>query len=232
MTAAIYHIATWSRGQLACFISTRSQVRILPPLQYKKRFKLLIMNNMQTMEQQTAQAILEQPVLIVAGGQSFEVSPPTLKTLILASEAISTFPNMAIDKDNVVESALHVAKDSGVIGTVLAILILGSKHLVEQRTITEEVEKEVEQVEYNRYLWGLIERPVIVKRTVKEQVERVIEVDRKKEVADFLLENCGNTELHALFARLITGFQLADFFGLTTFLTEINMLRPTKVVEN
>lgn len=37
------------------------------------------------------------------------------------------------------------------------------------------------------------------------------------------------SQLHELIAQLVAQMQLTDFFALTTFLTEVNLLRPTKV---
>jgi len=53
---------------------------------------------------------------------------------------------------------------------------------------------------------------------------------RKKRLARTLLEDMTPSELHLLLARLLQRLQIGDFFGLTTFLTEINLIRPTKVV--
>lgn len=55
-------------------------------------------------------------------------------------------------------------------------------------------------------------------------------VDRKAELAKTLLEELTPRDLHNLTAQLLQRMQLADFFGLTTFLIEINLTRPTREV--
>ena len=51
---------------------------------------------------------------------------------------------------------------------------------------------------------------------------------RKK--ALFILENLSNSELSELVTRLFTMQEVTHFFGLTTFLIGINMLKPTREV--
>ena len=53
---------------------------------------------------------------------------------------------------------------------------------------------------------------------------------RIKRLSRKILEEMTPSELHLLLARLLKRLQIGDFFGLTTFLLEINLIRPTKVV--
>lgn len=52
---------------------------------------------------------------------------------------------------------------------------------------------------------------------------------KRQRLARRVLEQYSPKELHALLARLLQGLDVADFFALTTFLLEINLLSPTKV---
>ena len=61
-------------------------------------------------------------------------------------------------------------------------------------------------------------------RRVKETI------DRKAELSKFLLEELDTTQMNRLIFELLKDFNLGDFFGTTTFLIDINLLRPTKVV--
>lgn len=94
-------------------------------------------------------------------------------------------------------------------------MILGAKGLTETHKAVKTVEK--------RRFWGF------VKETEQVEVEETI--DHKAELAKSLLEDITPRELHNLAARLLQRSQVADFFGLTTFLTEINLLRQTREVE-
>lgn len=171
---------------------------------------------MKTIEQlgkEVSETILQQTVEISVGGKKYVQAPPSAATLILASEAISRLPQVVLDPNRVVEECLSIAKDCRSLGEIAAILILGAKHLTETMKVPQTQEK--------RYLCGLIRRKKVI------EVEKVI--DRKAELAKELLENIAPRKLNELVASLLRKMDLGDFFGLTTFLVEINLLRPTKV---
>lgn len=170
-----------------------------------------IMNK--TIEQTVAETILEQPFEIKVGKKSYQVASASTATLILVSEAISQLPHIALDTEKVVEETLSVAKDCRVLGDIAAILILGSKNITEK--------KKVPQIKEKRYLCGLIRRPYTV------EIETT--VDKKAELARELLEEVSPRELNLIVSQILSRMQIADFFGLTTFLTELNLLHPRKV---
>lgn len=166
-----------------------------------------------TIEQQAGSTVLQTPKKVKVGNKEYTVSPPSTATLILASEAISLLPNMENDKDHITEQVYRHARHCRPLGDVVAILILGARGLTEERKVTREYTR--------KYLFGLIR--------IKRQREEIIEVDRKAELSQELLETLTPSELNSLFASLSQSMQLGSFFGLTTFLTEINLLSPTKV---
>lgn len=167
-----------------------------------------------TIEQKVAREVLQQPEDIKVGDKTYKFYPPSTATLMLASEAISQLPQVKLNEEHLVEEALYAAKDCRKLGEIVAILILGAKHLTE--TVKAPQAKEY------RLLWGLIR----FKRT--RVVERVI--DRKAELAKALLEELTPRELHNLTSQMLLRMQVADFFGLTTFLIEINLMRQTREV--
>lgn len=164
-------------------------------------------------ENKTAETILQQPVEIKIGDKTYNAAPPSVATLILVSEAVSRMPHIKLHEEMVIEESLSIAKDCSAIGEIIAILVLGAKG----------IRKPVERTEirYKRYFFGLIKKRTNVK--VSE------EVDVKLLLAKELLENVTPTELFIQCANLLRTMQIQDFFGLTTFLTEINLLRQTKV---
>ena len=162
------------------------------------------MNENKTIEQKTAAAILEKPVEIVIGGKTYQAAPPSTATLILVSEAVSQLPKIALDAEKIVEETLSVAKDCRILGEIVAILILGAKNITET--------KKTPQIKEKRYLWGLI---------------RVI--NRKEALAREVLEELSPRELNNTVTSLLSSMNIADFFGLTTFLTEVNLLHQRKV---
>lgn len=170
----------------------------------------------ENIETKVAKTILQQPEEITVGGTVYKVAPPSTATLILVSEAAARMPQIKLDSERIVDEVISVAKDCRPIGDFVAIMILGAKNLVETK-------KETLTLKKKRY-FGLF--------TTKQEVETEVVIDRKTELSKKLLEDLEPRELHNLAAMLLQKMQVADFFGLTTFLTEINLLRQTRKVEN
>ena len=164
-----------------------------------------------TIEEKVAQTILQQPEGMTIGGKTYTIAPPSVATLILVSGGVSRLPHLHLDEDKVIEETLSVAKDCQELGDIAATLILGAKH------INDIVESR--HTEKKRHLWGLFstEHTVVKYETKKERLSRE------------LLEDTTPRDLHNIIAQTLLKMQVGDFFGLTTFLTEINLMRPTKV---
>lgn len=173
------------------------------------------MKKQETVETKVAEAVLQLPMEVSVGKSKYLVAPPSVATLILASEAVSRLPKGAMDEQRVLEETLAKAEYCRPLGEVAAILILGAKGLTETCKVREKRRRS--------YLLGLFHRTVTV------EVERTF--NRKDELADELLANLTPQELNLLISRILRRMQIADFFGLTTFLTGANLLRPTKVEE-
>ena len=54
--------------------------------------------------------ILQKPYSIQIGQETYEVAPPSIATLILASELISQLPKVELDKSLVTFESLRIAK--------------------------------------------------------------------------------------------------------------------------
>jgi hypothetical protein len=110
--------------------------------------------------QLTADTILQNPARVTVCGREYHVAPPSTATLIEASKYIAGIPQVAgVDESgNVLSEVLAVAADCSYIGDIVAILMLGKKHLVSER----------------RYLFGLVRRKVDnVRRLSKELLENL-----------------------------------------------------------
>ena len=171
------------------------------------------MSNNKTIEQKVAETVLEKPFEVKVGAKTYQVAPASTATLILVSEVISQLPKVTLDTERVIEETLSNAKDCRVLGDIAAILILGAKNITEKRTAP--------QIREKRYLWGLIRRPYM------DEIEVII--DKKAELARELLEEVTPRQLNMIVSDILAKMQIADFFGLTTFLTELNLLHPRKV---
>lgn len=163
-------------------------------------------------EQRVADTILQEPTIIKVGEKEYAVAPPSTATLILVSAAVSRLPRIQLDENRLVQDVLGAAKDCAAIGDIVAVMILGAKHVkdeavrIEERTVTS--------------CFGLFKRKmrVEVRESKREQLSRE------------LLENLSPRELQSVLAQILGTLEVGDFFGLTTFLLEVNTTRPTKVV--
>lgn len=168
-----------------------------------------------TIENKVAAAILEKDIAeMEIEGKTYKIAPPSIATLILVSEIISHFPIVEdkVPKEKVLYYVLHYAKHFNALGEMVAVLILGAKGLTDERI--ETVEK--------RYLFGLIRR----------KQERKIVIDKKTELAKLILENVRPSVLFNVVVKRLNQLEITSFFGITTSLSEANILKPTKEVEH
>lgn len=164
-----------------------------------------------TIEEKVAQTILQEPIKIKVGDKEYSVAPPSTATLIMASAAISRLPRIILDEQRLVQDVLCAAKDCEAIGDVMAVFILGAKQ-------ANEVAVRVEEKVVTR-CFGLFKRKmrVEVRESKREQLSRE------------LLINLSPRELQTALAQILGTLEVGDFFGLSTFLLEVNTTRPTKV---
>lgn len=148
-----------------------------------------------TIESKTASTILQKKRELIIGQRTYQVAPPTVRTLIDASALIAQLPQTSMDPDNAMVDSLNIAKDCAVLGDILAILILGSRK---------------EQFFIDR-----------VFNTAKRTSDRL---------ARKLLDSLSPAELNNAIAEVLEGMEIADFFALTTFLIDINLLKATREV--
>ena len=165
-----------------------------------------------TIEQMVASAILQKATdKIELGGVVYPIADPSIATLILVSEIISTLP--VVDKETPKElrvySALHYAKEYSAIGDICAILILGAKNLREEKEIIEE-----------KRIFGLFPR----KKKVK------VIVDKQAELSRLILDNIKPSTIFDLIIKRLQDMEIGHFFSITTSLSEANILKPTKEV--
>lgn len=162
-------------------------------------------SNMQTVERQTADAVFERVKAITIGGVEYVVAPPTLATLILVSEEVSYLPHIDFNGQNTISDALRDARHFEGLADIAATLILGAQRI------------EVEE-EHTYKMFGIIPR------------KRKVKVDMKARLADKLL-NVPISDLSTAVATLLSMMQVEHFFALATFLTNINLTKPTKVAK-
>ena len=158
---------------------------------------------MNTIESKAADTFLQRNRLEVIDGKEYQVAQSSIETLILTSEAISQLPEINMD-NTILNESLRIAKDCRILGEIAAILILGADGLEEKKVITK------------KRFFGLI----------KDEYEIIL--DRKSELAKVILK-MRPSEVNLLMGKLLKRQEISDFFGFTTSLYEINLLRPTKI---
>lgn len=167
------------------------------------------MDNQQTIESRVAAAILERPTgEIEIDGSKYIIAPPTLATLILVSELVSTLPIVEKTEDNEQKtySVLHHAKNYKALGDIAAVLILGAKAIKEDE---QRIEKPCR--------WYSLRR-------------RKKRISRRKELAEKILDNVRPSVLFDCIIRRLKDNEVGIFFLITTSLSEANLLTPTKEV--
>ena len=161
-----------------------------------------------TLEEKAADTILQRAAIVKIGGKEYEAAPPSIATLILVSEAVSRLPQRKLDDKSIVSECLAVAKDCRPLGDIAAIMILGARHINDKTN-----DPHTEQKGWFRRLFS----------------RRSNTVTKKEALAQEIIDTYTPSELHGLITMLLQRMDLADFFALTTFLTEVNLLRQTKV---
>lgn len=163
-----------------------------------------------TLEQKAADTILQKAAKVNIGGKEYEAAPPSIATLILVSEAVSRLPHRRLDANNLVTECLGVAKHCRVLGDIAAVLIFGARHFNDRVNDPQRVRK------------GWLRRLFSKHRSQTDKTQGEM-------LSQEIIETYSPHELHDLIAMLLGRMDLADFFALTTFLTEVNLLRQTKV---
>lgn len=163
-----------------------------------------IMIEAKTIEEQIAAAILEKDVAeLIINGKVYRVAPPTIATLILVSEIISRLPVVEkVANEKIVASALHHAKDFRALGDIAAVLILGAKDCDKK----------------NGFIWRVL-HPF-----KRNESKRAI-------LADTILNNVRPTVLFNVIVQRFQDMEISSFFGITISLSEANILKPTKEMD-
>lgn len=162
----------------------------------------------QTIESRVAATVLERPTgMFEINGHKYQLAPPTIATLILVSEIVSTLPivEKTEDPEARIYSALHHAKNYKALGDLAAVLILGAKAINEQERQASKPKRW-----YSRFL-----------------PKRRKESDRQA-LARSILENTSPSDLFDIIIKRLKENEVGFFFLITTSLSEANLLKPTK----
>lgn len=158
-------------------------------------------------EKKIADTILQEPQAVDVGGIKYTVAPPSTATLIRVSELVAQMPHVKLASKNILYEVLSVAKDCRVMGDIIAVLILGEKNRTEKKMIAK----------YNFFGMSFCKQEVTI--------------NKQAELAKELLNNMSPKQLNTLAVQLLMSMEISDFFGLSTSLIEVNLIKPTRGVE-
>ena len=173
------------------------------------------MKERKTTEQQVADTILEKRKKITIGGETYEIAPPTLATVILVSELVSTLPPAPDTKNkklDILQEVLQNARNSKVLGKIIAVLVLGAKRAEENHKVPVRINSTKPRRFWRR----------------KRTKQYISEVDY---LADLILNELSPAQANDVVASALMQLQIPDFFALTTSLTTANQIKPTREVE-
>ena len=160
----------------------------------------------ETIESKTAKTVLERKQILTIGGIEYEVSQPSTATLIEVSEIVSQLPTIELNPDKVLIETLMIAKECRLLGKIAATLILGAVRLT------------------NSQPSNLSRLKSLIQRQPKSHDVQC------EELGAIILSTTDPKELNTKIIQLLSSMGISDFFGLTTSLLEVNLLRRTRAV--
>lgn len=160
------------------------------------------MNN--TIEQKTADAVLQRQKKITIGDSEYTIGKPSVATVIMLSELVSQLPPMTTDNGTtVLKEVLRTAKDTRLFGRIVAVLILGAKQVIAEEQKTSQKSKK----------W------LFWRNKHKNLVE---------EITEKAILNLSPSEMSEIITDCLNNLEIGAFFVLTTSLRANNILKPTK----
>lgn len=172
------------------------------------------MRGKRSIERKASDTLLEKRMEVMVGGHRYSVAPPSLATLMEVSGLIGgakDWDNVE-DEDTVAGVALMRAKDAPMICEVVSTLILGANRAVGETSWLEGMWLKIKSLKRN-----------------SEKIGASYEAD-KKLLVERLMHEVTPNELLGLMTTLLEGMELGAFFGITTFLRELNVAKPTREV--
>lgn len=175
--------------------------------------------NQPPFEQRVAEAILQGSLKgkdFEVGDEKYTVTEPTPATLMMVSAEVAKMPQVNANTDNVLHEILRKAKDTEVLGRIAAILIIGAKRIKEHR------QKPICLTPERLNFFKRITTPFRGEGRTVEEIDWL---------SEYLLENVTIKTLAELISVRLAEMQIGDFFGLTTSLSAVNIIKATKEVE-
>lgn len=124
-----------------------------------------------SIEQKTADALLQSEMTVTINNKQYNVAPPSIATLVMASSKIAELPSVELNKDNILMETIAIAPECAIVSDIIAILILGAKKIKREgkcwwnpfkksefEALKNEIEESVTPRELQELLAGLLMR--------------------------------------------------------------------------
>lgn len=156
-------------------------------------------------EGKVAETILQDSEKIKIGKKIYEVRPASVATLIQVSKLIAKLPDVKLDIENnadILVGSLMIANKCEILGEIAATLVLGAR------------------------------KPSHTPQWVKNllQLLKIGFKSKHEKLGEKILFELGSKDLNSMVVRQLSKLEIGDFFGLTTSLLDVNILRRTKGV--
>lgn len=161
------------------------------------------------MEEKVAETLLEVKKTITIGGECYQVAPPSIATLVLASKYISKIPSKEIDTESIFGSIMEYADNYQNVAKAIAVIILGYSNF----------DKKVIQEQKKRW-WEFI-----------FSLEKEIPAETQGEILTNKLLNANIEEIAKEFLKIISVLDVKSFFVISTSLKGMNLTKETKTEE-
>lgn len=158
-----------------------------------------------TTEQKAANAITQTPKEVTICGTAYQVKPATFATLIEVGAIASTLPKTLQGSDGTaIAFMLHSAKEVSKVAGIIATLVVGVEPQKAKRTLI----------------------PKWVQNRLQTKNRRRIE-----ELTHQLQRKLTPATAYEAITELLPLLEIEHFFGLTTFLNQMNLMPAGEVVE-
>lgn len=153
-------------------------------------------------EEKSASTILQEAERVQVGNRFYEIKPVSVGTVIQVSRLIARLPKVKLDTDNNSE------------------IVMGTLMIAKDCEILGEIASTL--------MVGVEDKSSLL-YFVRKLFQRTNEIKIKK-LSSQLLSELTAKQLNTLVIAFFSKMEISDFFGLTTSLLEVNLLRETKGV--
>lgn len=157
-------------------------------------------------ERKVADTIQQKPLEIKIGSKTFLAPQPTYGTMVEISAIIAeNEQTLEVSEEDITAGVLRYAKDSTYLADIVAVIILGAKRL--RFSLKNAFLDIIFMIRYKTLS--------LPRKYLKSQI----------------MQESTNADLAIILGTLLSSIDVKSFFVSITFLREINITKPTRVIE-